>query len=434
MTAILRALRYSLFLRLFLIFGFTIFLFIVVLSLATHFVIESKMPNDSRYRFFERHLLAMIDDIGTPPDLEKAAAMATEFPMTIVIKGPNLQWQSDKRVLKLERFEVKYTLALGTRILRDGPNRGYQVDRGSYQFTLFSKRHFLDSGDLGIVYATIVASLGVLFINYWLVRRLLKPIRQLKQGAERISHGELDYRVSNRRADELGDLTSSINSMADSLQAMLAAKQQLLLAISHELRTPITRAKVQLEFLADEKIKKSLQEDVNEIDMLVSELLEAERLNSQHASVNRESTMFAKFIQNSLNQHWPDNDTIEWHPPDSDRSVAIDTLRITLLLRNLINNALRYAQHSPIAVSVSFTQTQTELSIQDRGEGIAEEHLPHLTQPFYRADTARQRQTGGFGLGLYLCRLIAEAHGGQLSLQSQVGKGTCVTISIPSSF
>jgi signal transduction histidine kinase len=429
-TSLLRAFKTSLFIRLVLIFGSTLVLFIIIGLGGAHLIFKERMEDIKGHDYFEQHLLTIINDIGTPPELEKAAALATQFPMTFLITGPDFRWQSDQRKIKLENIKVRHTLNKGTKVIRVGRARGFLINRGEYQFYLFSKEHLFRHRDIIIIYCALGVAIAVLFLNYWLVRRLFKPIRLLKHGAEKISQGDLDYRVEHKRNDELGDLTHSINSMADSLQDMLAAKQQLLLAISHELRTPITRAKVQLEFLSDQAIKKSLQDEINEIDLLVSELLEAERLNSNHTSLNLETTLLSQFVQESLSHYWPDHSAIESQFPDQDQQVMIDKLRISLLLRNLVNNALRYAGGSPILICVDYDEQHAVLSIKDRGDGIPVEHLPHLTEPFYRADTARQRETGGFGLGLYLCRLIAEAHGGKLSLQSEVGAGTRVSVTI----
>ena len=89
---------------------------------------------------------------------------------------------------------------------------------------------------------------------------MLDPVSLLRKGAERIRQGDLGYRVKSNRQDELGELTDSINHMADSLQSMLEAKRQLLMAISHELRTPITRAKLRMEFMEDSKEKAQLKD------------------------------------------------------------------------------------------------------------------------------------------------------------------------------
>jgi signal transduction histidine kinase len=100
--------------------------------------------------------------------------------------------------------------------------------------------------------------------------------------------------------------------------------------------------------------------------------------------------------------------------------VRVDPMRVRLLLRNLVNNALRHsadAKTPPVVSLSSDAQGQLQLSVRDFGPGVAEEHLARLAEPFYRADSARQRATGGFGLGLYLCQLVAQAHRGALRIR-----------------
>lgn len=431
MNRFLKSLHQSLFLRLFLIFGGTVVFLSMIVSVSFGMISENMLANRDTAAFVKRQINVMMDDIGTPPDYEKVETLARQIHSSILIIGPDGRWQSDNVEIAPERMHKTMDLTEGASIVEHRRASGLRVTRGDYEYYFMRKHNLLTDEERAVLWAATIAGLGVLFLNYWLVRRLLQPIRQLKEGTERISHGELDYRVTHQRADELGDLTNSINQMADSLQAMLSAKQQLLLAVSHELRTPITRAKVQLEMLADPKVKQSLLEDINELDLLVSELLEAERLNSEHAALSIEELPLSRFVADTLTRYWPDHPLIQLVQPDQDQNVSIDRLRMSLLLRNLIGNALRYGSERPITVTVSFQPDTATLSIADEGQGIAAEHLPYLTDPFYRADTARQRQTGGFGLGLYLCRLIAEAHRGQLRLKSEPGEGTQVIVNIP---
>ena len=92
---------------------------------------------------------------------------------------------------------------------------------------------------------------------------------------------------------------------------------------------------------------------------------------------------------------------------------------------------MRHGEGNPIAVKLAYNSKGVKLEVIDQGEGIAEEHLSQITEPFYRADSSRQRNTGGFGLGLYLCRLIAQAHGGELSISSKLGEGTHISVQLP---
>ena len=144
-----------------------------------------------------------------------------------------------------------------------------------------------------------------------------------------------------------------------------------------------------------------------------------------------EVAKLADFVHSIVNQfeHYEGGLTIE--APNADQLFEFDKLRIRLLLTNLLNNAIRHGERNPIIVKVSFGKDLGIIEVIDNGEGISEDHLPQISEPFYRADSARQRNTGGFGLGLYLCRLIAQAHGGQLIITSKVGEGTQMTVSLP---
>ena len=92
---------------------------------------------------------------------------------------------------------------------------------------------------------------------------------------------------------------------------------------------------------------------------------------------------------------------------------------------------MRHGKENPISVKVSFEDGKGIVEVIDRGEGISEEHLSQISEPFYRADSSRQRNTGGFGLGLYLCRLISQAHGGEMIISSKIGDGTHITVKLP---
>ena len=424
----------SLFLRLFLIFSVTVILFLIVISLSLRQIDQ----NWRRERlnplpvFYLDNVRLLVDAIGIPPDLQRAEDLARDLSLTIIIRSPHINWQSDDQS-DLDIYSAVFvrTLSDEAQMMAVGNEQVIRVARGGYEYFLNRKAPSLSNYDYVVVYIGLGFAIFILFSNYWLVRRLMDPVRRLRQGAERICAGDLSYRVQVTRTDELGELTASVNQMADSLQSMLEAKRQLLLAISHELRTPVTRAKLQLEFMEDSALRENLRDDINEIDLLISDLIEAERLSTQHSALIEDDVDFADFI-GMLSQQYQDYDGgLLLDLPEHDRAMHIDKLRIRLLLANIVNNAMRHGQNRPIAIKVSFTESEAVLSVTDQGEGISEEHLKHVREPFYRVDSARQRNTGGFGLGLYLCNLIVQAHDGRLDIDSEPGKGTRVTVYLP---
>jgi signal transduction histidine kinase len=206
---------------------------------------------------------------------------------------------------------------------------------------------------------------------------------------------------------------------------MLDAKRALLLAISHELRSPLTRARLNAELAEpgldqpDERAAHAaLLRDLSEMRDLVSELLESERLVGGHTALQPEPTDLAELVRSELADACAQG-RVRLQLAPVPASLRLDRMRLRLLLRNLVDNALKHSAASePPLVSLRQQGDAVILSVRDHGPGVAAEHLPHLAEPFYRADAARQRATGGVGLGLYLCRLVAEAHGGQLRLRN----------------
>ena len=432
MTALIQSVRRSLFLRLLLIFGITIILFFLILSIALRTINQNINAIETIPDYFTRNIESVILDIGTPPNLSNAMRLASELDWSINIHNPIMRWSSDnENRLKVDESLYNRTLTSEAEVRLINDEEIIMVKTGGYDFYLYQR--FFDDNNFNYVVLYIGVSLAalVLFLNYFMVNKLLSPIHLLRKGAERIRHGDLNFRVKSNRQDELGELTESINHMADSLQSMLEAKRQLLLAISHELRTPITKAKLRLEFMPESIEKDQLKEDIQEIELLISDLIEAERLNYEHSVLVTEPVLIAEFVNGVTEQfdYYAGGLLIE--TPDNDEEFLIDRLRIRLLITNLLNNAVRHGENNPIRVGISFSNDQAVLEVEDQGEGIAEEHLSQISEPFYRADSARQRNTGGFGLGLYLCRLIAAAHGGEFIIESKLGEGTHITVRLP---
>lgn len=442
MSTLLQSVKQSLFFRLALIFGVTVLLFILIISVSLSAMNQDNNVTESIPDYFTRNIESIIGDIGAPPNLGNAMRLAQELDWSIRIRNPIMRWSSDNEY-RLDVDDSVYDRTLSsTAELRTVNNEGIiVVKQEGYDFYLYQRLSNQTNSDFALTVGLALAGL-VLFLNYFMVNKLLDPVRLLRKGAERIRKGDLSFRVQTNRQDELGELTHSINHMADSLQSMLEAKRQLLLAISHELRSPITKAKLRLEFLPAGEEVEQLREDIDEIDLLISDLVEAERLNGDHSVLVSEPVQFAEFVEFIAEQFIPYAGGLEVVLPDEDREFHIDKLRIRLLITNLVNNAIRHGEEKPIQLRISFSgqdtqsadnepQEQAILEVVDAGEGIAEEHLSQLSEPFYRADSSRQRNTGGFGLGLYLCKLIAKAHGGELSIQSKVGVGTHITVRLP---
>lgn len=379
-----------------------------------------------------RYLEYVQADLGSPPNIDRARAMAARLPVDIHIFGAR-QWSSGDTVLDLNRIHYYRRFIENGTEYAIGEYRGHEYlvsFRPGYTLVFSIPRprdtwnwhHLLPLGILLIV----------LLVLYHATRRLFRPIETIQGGVAEFGRGNLGHRISVTRKDELGKLAQSFNDMADDIQGMLEAKRQLLLAISHELRSPLTRAKVATELLADKNQRAEIHRDLNAMEQLIMELLETERLSSRHRVLDKTDVGLNRLIEELVSASFPDKDIVMRLPQEEIRT-CVDVARMKLLLTNLIDNAIQHnPPDSPAPVlTLARCEDNIDIRFQDFGAGIEERHLPHLTEPFYRVDTARQRDTGGYGLGLYLCRVITEAHGGSLTIDSSPNQGTRVTVTLP---
>ena len=407
--------------------------FVVLVGYGIRQALHKHFENDVRPHIV-KYMEYVQKDLGSPPDPQRAERLANELGIEIDIINQKQQWSSHHRKININDIKTNHShLVNGQRYdLVTYEDREYLMTKSGNTTLLFGIPSVRpDSADRRGI-APIIILLAVLLVLYLMTRRLFAPIDTIEQGVKRIGQGELDHRIQVNRRDELGVLAESINTMANEIQQMLDAKRQLLLAISHELRSPLTRAKVATELLDNAEQKNRINDDLDEMESLIEEILETERLSSRHSSLNKTQQNISTLIEHVKESSFPDSH-IGLELPSEPILANIDAPRITLLLKNLIDNAIRHSTDAPLPPKVSLTTEQDKITIAvaDSGKGIEEKHLPHLTEPFYRADPSRQRETGGYGLGLYLCKMIAQAHGGSLTIQSKPGTGTTVFVELP---
>ncbi|MGE4241998.1 sensor histidine kinase [Ramlibacter sp.] len=399
----------------------------LVLALATSAVFLAGMQQalgigwrDAARPLLYDYVDRLVVDLGTPPDAAKARALTERLPVTIRIAGPATQWESHPR-------------RHGARDLRDERDAGLLVRRTAdghrVEFGL-NLQAWRDKPRLW-GWGTLAVLLLVTALAYAYARRLLRPLDDIRAGAQRFGRGEFAQAIPVRRRDELGELAGDVNAMAASIRDMLEAQRALLLAMSHELRSPLTRARLNAELLPEDgdvaPRREALMRDLQAMGHLVTDLLESERLGQGHAALHREPTDLAALVREAALAHGANAQAVETLP-----EIAVDRMRMRLLLRNLVDNATRHgAGAGPAELRLAADGAGgAVLTVRDRGPGVAPDALPQLAQPFYRPDASRGRATGGVGLGLYLCRLIAQAHGGTLTLRN-ADPGLEVEIHLP---
>ena len=373
-------------------------------------------------------------DIGSLPDVARAQALAQRLPIAIHISGPVTNWESEPQRERRFAPRNERDASLFTRQTADGHRIVFRLS--------FSGAR--GDGPPPILWYTLAALLLLTALAYWRVHRMLLPLQGISAGARRFGTGDFGTPIptgNGRSADELSTLAQEVNGMADNLRQMLDARRDLLLAVSHELRSPLTRARLNVELLPEpddaeaRTAHTALLRDLALMRDLIQDLLESERLSNPHALLQREPVDLARLAREAvaeLARSQPGAAAIAVEAPQALPLLDLDRTRMQLLLRNLLDNALR---HSPPARAplVSITPSGSGhlvLEVRDYGDGVPEAQLPHLAQAFYRPDSARQRSSGGVGLGLYLCRLVAEAHGGQLAVRN-AQPGLAVSVTLP---
>lgn len=269
------------------------------------------------------------------------------------------------------------------------------------------------SSAYGLLWA-VPALLLVTGLAFGAIRHMVWPLHALATGAEAFGRGEFSHRVPVIHGDEIGDLALRFNQMAADIQAMLDGKRALLLAISHELRSPLTRARLHGELVGEGASRDALLDELAQMRDLITALLESERLGSGHRALQLADCDLAELVREQARPG------VELHIEPDLPTLQLDRLRVQLLLRNLLDNALRHNEPARGAVQLTLGREGQgiRLSVRDFGPGVPPEALAQLGQPFYRPDAARTRHEGGVGLGLCLCRLVAEAHGSRLELRN----------------
>lgn len=435
MLSYLRQLPYSLAAKLLGVFVCAAALLIWVLWVSLDVTFERKF-SDTIHPYFSKYLIALQKEIGFPPDIALAKKITDNNPVNIVIEAPTYRWSSNSDFIDKPYLDVKIQQMGRQGLISEvGFYKGNFILRTFHQgyitsFIITEKFNTAPkTGEIVLIAAVILTFIGLLYL---VIYYLFYPVKLIERGIKRIGDGEVAYRLNIRRKDEIGSLSRSINKMADNIESMLEAKRQLLLAISHELRTPITRSKIALSLMSDSYTKDSLAEDMQEMEDLIQELLESEKLRGNHAPLEINSVNINEIIYQVQGKYF-ENDIIQLQLEEPLPNIQVDANRIGLAIKNLIKNALtaRLQSDDSVVVKTVLTDTAIRIEVIDYGVGIAADKIPHLTEPFYRTDQSRQRKTGGFGIGLYLIKAIADAHHAKLVIDSEINQGTTVSIHLP---
>jgi signal transduction histidine kinase len=366
---------------------------------------------------------------ATSPNYETAKEMGARLDVETRYEGPDGAWAT---------ADGLPTIAEARRHGRGSfSGRHYYVtpapNGGAYLFE-WKLTERMRTAHLIVPAVLLLLMAAVVFAAHGFLRRLLLPLRWLGDGVAGLSEGHLDVVVPKRSADEFGTLTDAFNRMVGRVKDMIGARDQLLLDVSHELRSPLTRLKVALELVADPDMKARMAADVAEMEIMIGELLELERLrDGRGISTARQNVVS---LLGELARNYEDRPPgVRVRPTTTEILVDIDADRMRTVIRNLLENAVKYSLPDSRPVEVSATQNAQTVAIRvtDDGPGIPERDMRSLFEPFFRVDRSRSKKTGGYGLGLSISKRIVEAHGGTIAVENRAPRGTSFVVTLPKS-
>jgi signal transduction histidine kinase len=287
-----------------------------------------------------------------------------------------------------------------------------------------------------------VAIAIALILTFVLLRRITSPIGALAKAAGQLGRGDLSQRVQFQGKGEVEMLGQAFNSMAADLEHAEQLRRNLVADVAHELRTPLSNIQGYLEAIRDRVIKPdaaticSLSEETALLSRLVNELQELSLAEAGELKLVYQAEDVAKLIKEAVTPWQPKVSakeiSLSLDLPDNLPLVNIDWPRVNQVLHNLLENAVAHTHKGgTINVAAVAQDGWVEVSVSDTGEGIPVEDLPHIFERFYRVDKSRSRATGGSGLGLTIARRLVEAHGGKITVQSELGKGSRFSFTLP---
>ena len=303
--------------------------------------------------------------------------------------------------------------------------------------------------DISEIYNNVLTQIGMFLIIlgaivavainavFWMIRRMLKPLRDLRETAGAISQGQLDRRVRVRSNDEVGALSVSFNQMADQIECQMEElaqvserRKQLLGSLAHELKTPMTSIIGYSDTLLhvrinEEQQKKALTHINNECRRLerlsgkMMNLLELYNNETIHMEKHPVSQLIGKVAE--LEKYHLKEQGITLETRSDDTVLLMDMDLMESLLVNLIDNAMKASKEGD---TIYVEAAGTCILVEDHGKGIPAEEIPKITEAFYMVDKSRSKKAGGIGLGLALCTQIVKLHGAKMEIKSNPGVGT----------
>jgi signal transduction histidine kinase len=278
----------------------------------------------------------------------------------------------------------------------------------------------------GVLASLSAMALGILLVSVVLVRSVTAPLRTLARAADRIGIDLAAPEVPQTGPREIQQTAKAFNRMQARIKRLISDRTQTLAAVSHDLKTPITRLRLRAEFVKDEELRQTIEGDLDEMQRMIESTLAFLRGD---ATGEESKTVDIATILETVSDQLVDTG----HDVDlaglPHVSVRCKPLAIKRALSNLVENAVKYGRRA--RVNLAERGDEIVITIADDGPGIPEEEMERVFDPFYRLEASRSRETGGTGLGLTVARTAIRAHGGDIRLHNVQPSGLCATVTLP---
>ena len=442
----------SLSLKLTVVFMFTAFAYLYLLTIGVRQIVLNNEVRETLSYYQSSYLEHVLEDLQYPPTQARAEQLVSSMPFDMKIIGSDIDWSSNQEfpnldVLSFESrnwdfMKIKTDIEIGQETYIEGAefarymNRSFfKIPYGDYIVLLVNPKMSQAVNTTFLFEAFLAISLLILLIAFLVVQKMISPIQTIQDGTTRIGSGELQHRITIKQKDELGILAKEINLLAKNVQDMLEAKQRLNLGVSHELRSPITRARLQIEMLEQSQHKEELLNEINAMETIISNLLDSEAINYGHKKLDLKTFHIESKIKALISKApYLENIQTSISSDINNLEIEADEVLFEVMLKNVLENASRFTPSNRALIELTLEAINSQsihITIRDFGPGFNKDDLEKVTEPFFRTSQSRSRESGGFGLGLYLSKQIVLAHAGFLKIKNHPDQGAVVSVELP---
>lgn len=370
--------------------------------------------------------------LSDKPDLQKVSPRSQKLEQTITHLLTTILFPPELRPKEIIAASDRDTHRSAIAFQLPDDNKWLNIS-----YTLSSPNPFT-SATFPIAFFVMATATGLLTL--WGVRRLIAPVGTLAAAAERLGQDVNAPPLPETGPLEVARAARAFNNMAHRINRFVNDRTQLLLAIGHDLRTPITRLKLRSEFIEDPTLQKKFIADLDELESMIKATLAFGKDSTRHEPiVSLDITKLLQTLVHELQETHPDKkENILLYEPTPRITLKARPISLKRALQNLMENALHYAgsvfitlktEHAAIPLD-PLHDTRVIILIEDDGPGIDEASLDHVFEPFVRMEESRNRETGGTGLGLSITRNIIHEQGGDIILENRSPHGLCAKVTL----